>query len=88
MDVLLWLVLGRVSADDYSSVQANFGNMGEAGILGDANGDTVVSADDYSSVQANFGATKGMGSDISIPEPATPGLLSLGGLALVKRRRR
>ncbi len=77
-----------VSADDYSSVQVNFGDTGEAGIPGDANGDTVVSADDYGSVQANFGNTLEMGSDdIFTPEPATMSLLVIGSLALLRRKR-
>ena len=48
---------GVVSAGDYASVQANFGNTGVSYIPGDANGDGVVSAGDYASVQANFGNT-------------------------------
>ena len=42
---------GVVSADDYASVQSNFGNTD--GAAGDANDDGVVSADDYASVQSN-----------------------------------
>lgn len=75
---------GVVSAGDYASVQANFGSTGEAGILGDANGDGVVSAGDYASVQANFGATAG---PVLTPEPATMTLITLGGLALIRRRK-
>ena len=70
---------GLVSADDYASVQANFGNTGDPGILGDANWDGMVSADDFTSIQAYFGN--------HAPEPATLGLLVLGGLALLRRRR-
>ncbi len=73
---------GVVSAGDYASVQANFGNVG-VGILGDANGDGVVSAGDYASVQANFGNTSG--SAIT-PEPATVSLLVLGGTMLFRRK--
>ncbi len=46
---------GVVSADDYGSVQLNFGDTASTGLPGDANGDGVVSADDYGSVQLNFG---------------------------------
>lgn len=48
---------GVVSAGDYASVQANYGNTGDPGIPGDANWDGVVSAGDYASIQANFGHT-------------------------------
>ena len=76
---------GFVSADDYAAVQAYFGDTGDVGILGDANLDGVVSADDYASVQANFGSTAAFGA--TIPEPTTMGLLAMGGLALLKRKR-
>ena len=71
-----------VSADDYASVQGAFGNTGAIGIPGDANCDGLVSADDYASVQGNFGATYG---GAPIPEPATIGLLAIGGLAMLRR---
>ena len=74
-----------VSADDYVSVQANFGNSGVPGILGDANHDGLVSADDYASVQAHFGDTSGGMS--AVPEPATLGLLLIGGMAMLRRKR-
>lgn len=74
---------GVVSAADYSSVQANFGNIGDF-ILGDANGDGVVSAADYSCIQANFGSVAGA---TVTPEPITIGLLSIGGLLGLLRKR-
>ena len=72
---------GLVSADDFASVQSHFGDSGVAGggLLGDANHDGLVSADDFASVQSNFGA--------SLPEPATLGLLLMGALPLLRRRR-
>ncbi len=74
-----------VSADDYGSVQVNFGDTGAVNIPGDANLDGVVSADDYGSVQLNFGTTYGMGG-VPVPEPGTMMLLGIGGLAMLRRR--
>ena len=51
---------GVVSAGDYASVQANFGNtcpINNSFCPGDANKDGIVSAADQSAVQANFGNT-------------------------------
>ncbi len=77
---------GVVSAGDYASVQANFGHVGDPGILGDANCDGVVSAGDYASVQANFGAV--LGGTVQAPEPAMLSMLALGGLAVIRRKRK
>ncbi len=77
---------GVVSADDYGSVQVNFGEIGVDGIHGDANLDGVVSADDYGSVQLHFGSIAGMGS-VPIPEPATLSLLAIGGLVMLRRKK-
>ena len=74
-----------VSAGDYASIQANFGNTGPEGIQGDANLDGVVSAGDYACVQANFGNVAAT-TEVT-PEPATLSLLVTGGLGLLHRRR-
>ena len=76
-----------VSAGDFSSVQAYFGNVGDASIPGDANGDGVVSASDFASIQDNFGRVTGNTTTLT-PEPATMGLLVFGGFSLIMRRRK
>ncbi len=78
---------GVVSADDYGSVQLNFGDTGDINIPGDANLDGVVSADDYGSVQLNFGATAGGIGGVPVPEPAMLSLLAFGSLAILRRRK-
>ena len=78
---------GVVSADDYASVQGNFGDTGVPGIPGDSTGDGLVSADDYVSVQGHFGDTVEMGS-VPVPEPTTMILLTLGALGLVTGKRK
>jgi hypothetical protein len=37
---------------------------------------------------ANFGARSGGGAPAATPEPATLGLLAIGALAILRRRRR
>ncbi|HDY65669.1 MAG TPA: PEP-CTERM sorting domain-containing protein, partial [Phycisphaerae bacterium] len=75
-----------VSADDYGSVQLNFGATGAVNIPGDANLDGVVSADDYGSVQLHFGTVYGAGG-ASVPEPGTIGLLAMGMVAILRKRK-
>lgn len=68
------------SIDDVSIIIPDF-------LEGDANGDGVVSAGDYAAVQANFGNTNlGSSAATEVPEPATLSLLTLGGIALLRRR--
>lgn len=75
---------GVVSADDYASVQAHFGEAGDPGILGDANLDGIVSADDYASVQAHFGEV--FTETTPTPEPGTLGLLLVGAGLTLRRK--
>ncbi len=73
---------GLVSADDYASIQAHFGDTGDPGILGDANWDGFVSADADTTIGiggCNFGCT--------LPEPTTLALLGMGLVAILRRRK-
>ncbi len=78
-----------VSADDYASVQAHFGETGEPMMQGDASGNGMVSADDYAYVQSHFGETIGMGGlgGVPVPEPGTLVLLGAGLVTLLYHRR-
>ncbi len=77
---------GLVSAGDYACIQSNLGATGPADgtLYGDANADGTVSVGDYASVQTNFDT----GAPQVTPEPATMSLLALGGMLLIKRRRK
>ncbi len=81
---------GWVTAGDFASVQSNFGDTGadDGTLPGDANGDGTVSAGDFSTVQTNFGNGEGLPAPQVTPEPATMSLLALGGMLLIKRRRK
>jgi uncharacterized repeat protein (TIGR03803 family) len=71
---------GLVDVADYNIWAANVGKTGAAWCQGDLNGDGLVDVADYNMWAANVGKTAG------VPEPATPTLLALGGLALLRRK--
>ncbi|XAM01634.1 PEP-CTERM sorting domain-containing protein [Phycisphaeraceae bacterium D3-23] len=79
---------GFVGAADLDILLANWGDSVTIGSLadGDANSDGVVDALDLAIVQGNFGSGNLPGG--VVPEPTSLVLLGLGGLALVRRRRR
>jgi len=73
---------GDVDLDDLFAVRNNFGTASGAVLAnGDTNGDGDVDLDDLFVVRNNFGT--GLAP---VPEPATIAVLSLGGLALLRRR--
>ncbi len=73
---------GTVGADDFEVLAANWGRKDALWHEGDASGNHQVGADDFELLAANWGRSN------SVPEPATMGLLALGGFAMVIRRRR
>jgi autotransporter-associated beta strand protein len=77
-----------VDAADYITVKQNFGMTGATwsqGNFTDGLGGTgTVDWDDLQILMANFGKTLGAPAT---PEPATLGLLAIGALALLRRRR-
>ena len=68
-----------VDLQDFSILKANFGTTGGWG-EGNFNGDNLIDLQDFNILKAHFGE--------HLPEPATLGLLSLGGLMSVLSRRR
>ncbi|HUS93276.1 MAG TPA: PEP-CTERM sorting domain-containing protein [Phycisphaerae bacterium] len=76
---------GIVGGDDLSILEAGFGSADAGWFDGDLNFDRSVDHLDYLLWKASAGqAVPGAG----IPEPATLALLAVGGLAVVRRRRR
>ena len=75
---------GVVDLLDLDILGRNYGQTGAACGDGDFNGDGVVDLLDLDTLGQHYGDTYGG----AVPEPATVGLLVLGGLVLVRRKRR
>ena len=74
---------GVVDGTDLSIMNANFG--GAVGFAaGNANCDSTVNGTDLSILAGTFGNV----ATAPVPEPATMGLFALGGLALLRKRRK
>ena len=78
---------GHVDATDLAILKAGFGQPSLGFAAGNANGDTYVDATDLAILKATFGLSAAPTAGTEVPEPATVGLLGLGGLAMFRRRR-
>ncbi|TWT87502.1 Extracellular ribonuclease precursor [Pseudobythopirellula maris] len=78
---------GSIAIDDFSTLSANFGMTGAGWADGDLNGDGLVTIDDFSLISANFGFSGSAGPSVSVPEPTAFGVLLVGCLGVVARRR-
>ena len=78
---------GYVSGPDLTTIITNWGMTGASLEQGDLNGDGTVSGPDYTEVITFWGTGTPPPEPVAIPEPATLGLLVVGGLAILRRRR-
>ena len=77
---------GYVDGTDLALMKLAFGQPGQNYADGNANCDLLVDGTDLAILKSNMGFIAPTGG--GVPEPVTIGLLSLGGLALLRRRRR
>ena len=79
---------GVVDAVDFMTLKKNFGaTIGGGMTVGDFDNSGTVDWDDLNTLTSNFGAGSG-GASAMTPEPATLGLLMVGALAVIRRRRK
>jgi hypothetical protein len=76
---------GIVDALDYTTLKNNFGKNPATWEQGNFDGDTDVDWDDLQMLMGNFGSRTLPSPAQNTPEPATLGLLALGGLAGLAR---
>jgi autotransporter-associated beta strand protein len=81
-----------VDAADLAIFKAQFGGVVVGDGDADFNGDGFVTLADFAIMRGNWGATSGAPPTIddlnATPEPATMSLLAIGGLMMLRRRRR
>jgi autotransporter-associated beta strand protein len=94
LTVIQTVVPGDTNSDnvvdpaDYIAMKQNFGLTGGATLgQGDVDSDSDVDWDDLQVLMTNFGAGT-FTTPATTPEPATLGLLAIGALAVIRRRRR
>ncbi|HDZ21643.1 hypothetical protein LCGC14_0315830 [marine sediment metagenome] len=76
---------GLIDGTDLALMKTAFGLPGQNYADGNANCDAFVDGTDLAILKTNFGFIAPTGG--AVPEPVTIGLLSLGGIALLRRKR-
>jgi hypothetical protein len=87
---------GKINVDDFGRIDSSVGNGLSGWFNGDFNYDGKIDIDDYGIIAVNIfiqGAPLSTASTIAssagaVPEPAEIGLLAIGAMALLARRRR
>jgi hypothetical protein len=81
----------KVDSSDFGAIARNWMQSGKTWTDGDFSGDGTVDSTDFGALARNWGKTGLAPSaappeDAPLPEPATLALLSLGGLAILRRK--
>jgi autotransporter-associated beta strand protein len=79
---------GEVNAADYFYIDFNLDTAGGGWGAGDLDYSGETNSADYFYIDFNLGMSEGAPMGTSIPEPATLVLLTLGGLAVIRRKRK
>jgi autotransporter-associated beta strand protein len=79
---------GEVNAADYFYIDFNLDTAGGGWGAGDLDYSGETNSADYFYIDFNLGMSEGASMGTSIPEPATLVLLTLGGLAVIRRKRK
>ena len=83
---------GVVNLSDLTVLAANYGSSEQGLGTGDVNGDGLVNLSDLTILASNYGMTTaqvlaGSPGGYTTPEPTTVGMLVLGAMALIRRRK-
>jgi len=83
---------GVVNLSDLTVLAANYGSSEQGLGTGDVNGDGLVNLSDLTILASNYGMTTaqvlaGSPGVYTTPEPTTVGMLVLGAMALIRRRK-
>ena len=79
---------GIVNAVDLDLFEGQFGGAPDPNFSADFDGNGIVDLDDFAILRGNWGFGVVPTAPEAAPEPATMSLLALGGLAVLRRRRR